>query len=77
MKHINELSAKAKLTGLTEAEKDEHLKLRTELLAKLRANFTGILDNTIIVHKNESGERPKIANKTDKQAEDLFHLRPV
>lgn len=61
VKRINELAAKAKAEGLTEAEKDEQMKLRTEFLAKFRANFTGILDNTVIVRND--GTREKLKNK--------------
>jgi len=56
VKRINELAAKAKSEGLTEAEKEEQAKLRTEFLRQFRANFTGILDNTVIVRTDGTRE---------------------
>ncbi len=61
---INELAKKAKTVGLTPEEKAEQARLRTEYLAIIRANFTGILDNTVIVR--EDGTREKVSERKKK-----------
>jgi len=62
LKRINELAAKAKNEGLTEAEKEEQDKLRKEYLAAFRANFRGILDNTSIKRPDGTVETLKKKN---------------
>lgn len=42
---INELAHKAKAEGLTEAEKEERTKLRSEYIAAIRMNLRCQLDN--------------------------------
>ncbi len=45
IKRINELYRKSKAEGLSEAEKKEQAALRSEYIAKVRANLRGQLDN--------------------------------
>lgn len=74
---INELAAKAKTTGLTPAEKEEQTALRKAYLAAFRANFTAILDHTVIqtpdgtkVPLKRRGTAPENAGLTPKEAKD-------
>ena len=46
---INELAHRQKTIGLTEAEKAEQKKLRTEYLAEFRRNLRGQLENISFV----------------------------
>lgn len=46
---INELSRKSKSVGLTEEEKAEQTKLRSEYRAAFRASLVGTLESTVIV----------------------------
>ncbi len=55
---INELSRKAKTTGLTDAEKAEQAQLRKEYVAAFRTSLTNILDNTYI--QNPDGTKVKV-----------------
>lgn len=48
IKRINELYHKSQAEGLTEEEKAEQAKLRTEYVANIRANLRGQLDNISI-----------------------------
>ena len=48
IKRINELYHKSQAEGLTEEEKAEQAKLRTEYLANIRANLRSQLDNISI-----------------------------
>ena len=48
LKRINELAAKAKTEGLTEAEAEERESLRKAYVAEFRAQFKGILDSTSV-----------------------------
>lgn len=45
IKRINELYRKSKAEGLSEAEKKEQAALRSEYIARVRANLRGQLDN--------------------------------
>lgn len=49
---INELAAKKKSIGLSEAEQVEQQELRTEYLQAFRKNFKQQLDNVEIVYKD-------------------------
>ena len=56
MERINELARKKKTEGLTTEETAEQQKLYKEYLRDFRANFTGILDNTVIQRPDGSKE---------------------
>ena len=51
---INELARKAKTVGLTQEEKDEQKKLRTEYISVIRMNLRAQLDNIDIQEKDGS-----------------------
>lgn len=61
LKRINELAHKEKTEGLTEAEKAEQSRLRSEYLAAFKKNLVAQLDNTYIV--DEHGHKRKIRRK--------------
>lgn len=63
LKRINELAAKAKTVGLTDAETEERRVLREAYLAEFRASMTGILDNTSI--KYPDGTKVPLKKKTE------------
>lgn len=48
IKRINELYHKSQAEGLTQEEKEEQARLRTEYVASVRANLRGQLDNVDI-----------------------------
>jgi len=54
---INELAAKAKKEGLTEAELVERDKLRRIYIDSVKASLTGHLDNTYIVRPDGTKEK--------------------
>ena len=54
IKRINELYHKQKGVGLTEEEKEEQAKLRTDYIDSVRANLKGQLDNINIQEKDGS-----------------------
>lgn len=54
---INYLAKKSKTEGLSEEEKTEQVALRKEYIAEFRAQFTGILENTVIQYPDGSWER--------------------
>ena len=58
---INELAAKNKTVGLTEAELEERAKLRRIYIDSVKANLTGQLDNTYIVYPD--GTKKKVGPK--------------
>ena len=58
---INELYKKSKTTGLTEAEKEEQQKLRTEYRMAVINNLSANLDNVRI--KNPDGSISKVEPK--------------
>ena len=60
---INELYKKSKTTGLTEAEKEEQQKLRTEYRMAIIGNLTGEL-NTMSI-KYPDGTIKKVQHKGD------------
>ncbi|NLK27444.1 MAG: DUF896 domain-containing protein [Clostridiales bacterium] len=47
---INELYRKSKTEGLTEEEKQEQAKLRSDYIAAIRKNLRGTLDNVSFVN---------------------------
>ncbi len=54
---INFLAKKSKTEGLNDEEKAEQAALRKEYLAEFRAQFTGMLENTVIQYPDGSRER--------------------
>ncbi len=58
---INFLYRKSKAEGLTEEEKAEQAALRQEYIMEFRAQFTGIMDNTVI--KRPDGTIEKVSDK--------------
>lgn len=50
IKRINELYHKSQKEGLTEAEKIEQAKLRSDYIASVRANLRGQLNNISILN---------------------------
>ena len=61
IKRINELAAKAKAEGLTDAELAERDKLRRIYIDNVKANLVGQLDNTYIVYPD--GTKKKVEKK--------------
>lgn len=61
IKRINELYHKSKAEGLTEAERKEQAKLRSEYVANVRANLRGQLNNINI--QNEDGSIENLGEK--------------
>ena len=61
LKRINELAHKAKSEGLTETEKAEQAKLRTEYLIDFRKRVRAQIENIEIV--DEKGNRTPIKRK--------------
>ena len=60
---INELAAKAKSEGLTEAETAERDRLRRIYIDSVKASLTGHLENTYIVYPD--GTKKKVQKKTE------------
>ena len=58
---INELAAKNKAEGLTEAELEERAKLRRMYIDNVTGNLKGQLDNTYIVRPD--GTKEKVTRK--------------
>ena len=58
---INELAAKNKAEGLTEAELEERAKLRRIYIDNVTGNLKGQLDNTYIVRPD--GTKQKVVKK--------------
>ena len=58
---INELAAKNKTEGLTEAELEERAKLRRIYIDSVKANLVGQLENTYIV--GPDGKKRKVEHK--------------
>ena len=54
---INELAAKNKAEGLTEAELEERAKLRRMYIDNVKGNLVGQLDNTYIVRPDGTKEK--------------------
>ena len=64
VERINELAKKAKSVGLTDEEKKEQAKLRAEYIADFRAQFTGVLEHTVIEYPDGSRQSlPELKNK--------------
>ena len=61
IKRINELAAKNKAEGLTEAELAERDNLRRIYIDSVKANLVGQLDNTYLV--DEKGNKRKLHHK--------------
>lgn len=59
IQRINELYHKSKNEGLTEAEKLEQQKLRTEYVAAIRGNLRGTLENVSFVNPDGSVTKPE------------------
>lgn len=63
---INELARKQKTEeGLTEEERDEQQKLRTEYIHSIKRNLSLQLENTVIV--DEHGNQKKVKKKGSKR----------
>ena len=60
IKRINFLAAKAKAEGITDEEKAEQEKLRSEYRENFRKNLIGQLENTYVV--DEKGNKRKLLN---------------
>ena len=58
---INELAAKNKAEGLTEAELEERAKLRRIYIDNVTGNLKGHLENTTIVYPD--GSKKKVTHK--------------
>ena len=58
---INELAAKNKSEGLTEAELEERAKLRRIYIDSVKSNLVGQLENTYIVRPD--GTKEKVHHK--------------
>ena len=65
MDRINFLYRKSKAEGLTEEEKNEQAALRQEYIMEFRAQFTGIMENTVI--KRPDGTIEKVSDKKKEQ----------
>ena len=65
MDRINFLYRKSKAEGLTEEEKVEQAALRQEYIMEFRAQFTGIMENTVI--KRPDGTVEKVSEKKKKK----------
>ena len=64
VERINELAKKAKSVGLTDEEKKEQAKLRAEYIADFRAQFTGVLEHTVIEYPDGSRQSlPELKNR--------------
>ncbi|MBR2721964.1 MAG: DUF896 domain-containing protein [Clostridia bacterium] len=64
IERINALARKSKEVGLTDEEKAEQQLLRAEYIKEFRAQFTGILDNTVIQYPDGSRTPlPDLKNK--------------
>lgn len=61
IKRINALYHKSQEEGLTEEEKAEQARLRTEYVASVRANLRGQLDNITII--NQDGTKENLGEK--------------
>lgn len=61
IKRINELAAKNKAEGLTEAELEERAKLRRIYIDSVKANLVGQLEHTTIVYPD--GTKKKVQHK--------------
>lgn len=66
IKRINELYHKSKITGLTEAEKEEQAELRKQYIADFRGNLKAQLDNIDI--QNEDGTIVNLGEKYGNKA---------
>lgn len=61
LKRINELAKKQKQSGLTDEERAEQARLRSEYLVAFRKNFEAELDKTYIV--TPDGKKHKLEKK--------------
>lgn len=61
IERINALAKKAKIEGLTAAEKEEQRALREEYIAGFRKSLKAQLDNTVVV--NPDGSSYKLRQK--------------
>jgi uncharacterized protein YnzC (UPF0291/DUF896 family) len=63
IERINELYHKSQNEGLTEAEKQEQIKLRSDYVAAIRRNLRGTLEQVSFV--NPDGTITKASDKID------------
>lgn len=59
---INELARKSREVGLSEEEKEEQQRLRTEYVQSFRRSLVSQLENTYIV--DEKGNKTKVQKKS-------------
>lgn len=57
IERINALARKARVEGLTEAEKEEQRKLREEYIAGFRRSLKAQLDNTVVLNPDGTSYR--------------------
>lgn len=62
IKRINELARKSKTEGLTDEEKAEQAKLRSEYIAAFRQGVKNTLNNVYVV--DEKGNEKKLERKS-------------
>ncbi|MDF2539440.1 MAG: hypothetical protein K0S76_2461 [Herbinix sp.] len=63
IERINELYHKSQREGLTEDEKNEQAKLRSDYVAAIRRNLRGTLDNVSFVNPDGSITKAKEKNE--------------
>lgn len=66
IERINFLARKAKTEGLSEEELLEQATLRKEYIAEFRAQFTGMLENTVVQYPDGSREHLNERKKNKK-----------
>ncbi|MBH1941464.1 DUF896 domain-containing protein [Mobilitalea sibirica] len=64
---INELYRKSQSEGLTEEEKEEQLKLRSEYIANIRRNLRGTLEQVSFVNPDGSITKAKDRKKNKEE----------
>lgn len=64
---INELYRKSQGVGLTEEEKEEQVRLRSEYVAAIRRNLRGTLDQVSFVNPDGSVTKAKDAKKAKEE----------
>jgi uncharacterized protein YnzC (UPF0291/DUF896 family) len=73
MQRINELSKKAKETGLDQAEKEEQKSLREEYLKVFRRSFKQDLHGVTFIDPNGDDVTPEKLKQSKKNKDNLKH----